>query len=195
VEDARTPDAGRAPVVSIELLLDGGLEEAVRAEWAALAEAGLSSLGRHPSPSNRPHVTLLVRERLAPLDLSAALAGAAPALTLSGPVLFGTGERRVLARAVVPTARLIDLHGDVHRRAGPGADAPHTAPDTWMPHVTLARRLRLAALPDALALVGGEVRGTAVGLRRWDAAVSSVTELGCFSGGLSPGREGDGPGA
>src|SRR4051794_15365587 len=51
-------------VFSVEILLDPVLERAVRDEWALLIEAGLPSAGRQTAPSNRPHITLAVRERV-----------------------------------------------------------------------------------------------------------------------------------
>lgn len=168
-----------ADVVSIELLPDAALEEAVRAEWAALAAAGLSSMAAHTAESNRPHVTLLVRSTLDPFDPAPVLA-TAPPLILGAPVLFGEGERRVLARSVVLSRELLELHAALHALAGPGDDAAHTAPGAWTPHVTLARRVRLADLARALPLVGGELHGRADSLRRWDAASRVVTDLGSF---------------
>lgn len=150
----------------------------MRAEWHALAEAGLSSLARHPGESNRPHVTLLVRERLSAVVVDP---GRSFGVTLGAPLLFGSGDRRVLARSVVPTRELLALHCAVHALAGPGEDAAHTAPGAWTPHVTLARRLRVADLPQALAVIGEEeLPGRALGLRRWDAASATVTDLGTF---------------
>ncbi|GAB2706603.1 2'-5' RNA ligase [Microbacterium marinum] len=180
-----------APVVSIELLLDEATERAVRAEWEALAAAGLSSLAAHTAPSNRPHVTLLVRPELGPFAVAER---AAFPVVLGAPMLFGAGDRRVLARAVLPSAELLELHAAVHAAAGSGAphaaegvslavagaDAPHTSPGEWMPHVTLARRLKVADLERALPLLGGELHGRALSLRRWDAASATVTDLGGF---------------
>lgn len=167
-------------MVSIELLFDADLEAAVRAEWTALADAGFSSLGRHASPSNRPHVTLAVRTAFGELDAASPLLRPAFPVTLGAPLLFGSGDRRVLARAVVPSAELIELHAAVHRAAGAGDDAPHTAPGGWTPHVTLARRIRVADLPAALALIEGDLTGRVRALRRWDAASALVTDLGSF---------------
>jgi 2'-5' RNA ligase len=167
----------RVSVVSIELLLDEQSEAAVRDEWQALATAGLPSLAAHTAASNRPHITLLVREQLAVFDPTALAERPAFGVRLGAPLLFGSGDRRVLARSVVPSAELLALHDDVHRSAGPGDDAAHTAPGAWTPHVTLARRVRLQDLERALALVGGEITGTARALRRWDAATRTVTEL------------------
>lgn len=167
--------------MSIELLLDAATEAAVRAEWDALAAAGMSSLAPHTSASNRPHVTLLARTDLGPFDARALLERPAFAVTLSAPLLFGVGERRVLARSVVPTADLLDVHAAVHNVAGRGDDAPHTMPGEWSPHVTLARRLRVVDLPAALDHLGGDILGHAVGVRLWDPTTATVTDLGTFA--------------
>jgi 2'-5' RNA ligase len=169
----------RMPVVSVELLLDDETEAAVRAEWAALGEAGLSSLAAHTAESNRPHITLLVRTQLATFDASAITARPAFDVRLGAPLLFGVGDRRVLARSVVPSGDLLALHRRLHEVAGPGGDdAPHTAPGAWTPHVTLARRLRVRDIEQALGAVGGDLHGTARALRRWNAATRTVTALG-----------------
>ena len=164
-------------LVSVELLFDPVTEELVRADWQRLAGAGLSSMGANRSPSNRPHLTLLVRPQLDHLDVAKAAAALPIAVRLAEPVVFRHGERAVLARSVVAGDALRELHRDVHDSAGTGADAPHTAPGAWTPHVTLARRLRIESLPEAMALLGGEHAGHATALRRWDAATSTVTPL------------------
>lgn len=168
----------RAPVSSIELLLDEDSEAAVRAEWDALAAAGLSSLAAHTAPSNRPHITLLARSVLGDIDAATLSARPVFAVRLGSPMLFGEGDRRVLVHSVVPSVELLALHDEVHRAVGPGDDAPYTTPGAWTPHVTISRRLRLQDLERALALVGGQISGTAQCLRRWDAATRTVTELG-----------------
>ncbi|MCS5722843.1 2'-5' RNA ligase family protein [Herbiconiux sp. CPCC 203407] len=189
-------DAPRQPVVSLELLLDPVTEMRVMAEWEALAGAGLSSLAAHTAASNRPHITLLVRSGLtspAPEALAAAIALPLP-VELGAPLLFGAGDRRVLVRSVVPSPALLHLHSVVHDLAGPGDDAPHTRPAQWTPHVTLARRLRLDTLPQALRLLddtaeraadagavassgAADSGSSATALRRWDAASATVTHL------------------
>jgi len=176
----------RAPVVSLELLLDPDLESRIRAEWTALADAGLSSMGAHTAPSNRPHITLVVRpeiRELPPAELELAIT-LPLALELGDPILFGSGDRRVLARSVVPTAALLDLHASLHALVGSeGTDAAHTRPGEWTPHITLARRLRADELPRALRILDETsprptpLPTTATVLRRWDAASATVTRL------------------
>lgn len=167
--------------MSIELLLDPATEAAVRAEWEALAAHGMSSLAPHTSASNRPHVTLLARSDLAAFDARTLAECSSFAVTLGAPVLFGAGERRVLARGIVPTVELLDIHAAVHALAGGGDDAPHTAPGAWTPHVTLGRRLRTVDLAGALEHVGGEIHGRATGLRLWNPVTATVTDIATFA--------------
>lgn len=168
-------------VVSLELVFDEESDAAVRAEWDALLAADLPSQARHRGESNRPHVTVLVRSRLEPFD-AAALEGALPLpLVLGAPVLFGAGRHRVLARSVVPSTALLALHARVHEVAGPGADVDHTVPGAWTAHVTLARRVPLDRIGEALGVLGDtgarDLEARAVGIRRWDAATKTVTHL------------------
>jgi 2'-5' RNA ligase len=164
-------------VVSIELLLDSESEDRVRADWSRLAAAGLSSLGAHPAPSNRPHITLLVRQTLAPVAFPSAVSLLPVAIDLVEPLTFIHRNRAVLAWRVRVGDELRALHRAVHDAVPTGDDAPHTVPGDWTPHVTLARRLRLDSLPDALGLIGPPLLGAGVALRRWDAATATVTPL------------------
>lgn len=163
-------------IVSIELLLDPQIEARMRADWQALADAGMSSLAAHTSPSNRPHVTLLARPALADADFSTALARLPVPVSLIEPVIFAHGDRGVLAWRVALSAEVQALHRDVHA-GSPGPDSAHTAPGAWTPHITLARRLRLAAASEALTLLGPSMTGAAIALRRWDSASATVTPL------------------
>ncbi|MGZ8804565.1 MAG: 2'-5' RNA ligase family protein [Microbacterium sp.] len=164
-------------VVSIELLLDSDSEARVRADWESLAAAGLSSLAAHRAASNRPHITLVVRPTLPDIAFTDEISRLPIRVTLAEPLVFRHGDRGVLARRVVPTTELLHLHRAIHAAIPDGPDAAHTRPGEWIPHVTLARRLRLVSLPDALRLVGPEHTGTAVALRRWDSARATVTDL------------------
>ena len=79
----------------------------------------------------------------------------------------------MLARLVVPTAELLDVHAEVHRLClphlspGPMANA---LPGQWTAHVTLARRVVPGQMGRALRIAGkpSEIVGSVVGLRRWD---------------------------
>jgi 2'-5' RNA ligase len=165
-------------VVSIELLLDEATEARVRADWQRLADAGLSSLAAHTASSHQPHITLLARPTLAAVAFTAAAERLPIPITLAEPIVFAHGERGVLAWRVTLSEELRDLHAAVHAAAAPaGDDAAHTIPGAWTPHITLARRLRLESLPDALGLIGPASAGTGVSLRRWDSASATVTAL------------------
>ncbi|HEX2810439.1 MAG TPA: 2'-5' RNA ligase family protein [Kineosporiaceae bacterium] len=167
-------------VQSVELLLDDELDAAVRAQWQALADAGLPSQARHTGSSNRPHVTLAVTATTWPEPVEARLSDAAASglplrVRLGGLIVFGHGPRHVLARLIVPSSGLLALHAAI---CDVVADAPggvaHTGPGEWTPHVTLARQLTVRQFPTALASLAGpaarprEPEGVAVAVRRWD---------------------------
>lgn len=158
-------------VHTIELVFDDDTEAAVRRLWTDLAAAGIPS----QAPASRPHVTLLVTDRIG-ADVDALLAPLCTRLPLDcvvgAPVLFGRAGA-VLARLVVPTAALLDLHAEVHRLCRPAlaaAPVPNSTPGQWTAHVTLARRVRGGQLGRALHIVGrpAQLPGRFAGLRRWD---------------------------
>ena len=161
-------------VQSVELLLDAGLDAVVRDEWSRLLEAGIASQGRIRSESNRPHMTLFVaREIPAELEeaVQAAIAVRRLTVRLGGVVVFG-GRHATLARAVVPSAELLDLQARVYTAlAGCPGIPDHIRPGEWTPHVTLARRVPSARLGTALLAVQTPERkllGSSAGIRRWD---------------------------
>ena len=151
-----------------------------RADRARAAER------RSPCRTNSPHVTLAVldgTDRAGAEDarLLSGLAGRLPLeLALSGIILFGDGPRRVLACPVIVAADLLALQREVVARLG-GAERviPHTVPDAWTPHVTLARRMSVDRLAEALDLVGdAPSRVRAVRMRVWDAEAKRVFAVG-----------------
>jgi hypothetical protein len=158
-------------VHSIELVFDHDTEAAIRRIWADLAAAGIPS----QAPASRPHMTLVVADRIAP-DVDALLRPVAQRLPLACAVgaslLFGRSNA-VLARLIVPTAELLAVHAEVHRICGPHVTPgpmPNSLPDQWTGHVTLARRVGGAQLGRALRIAGrpSEIRGHLARLRRWD---------------------------
>ncbi|MFC3689048.1 2'-5' RNA ligase family protein [Aquipuribacter hungaricus] len=175
-------------VQSVELLLDADLDARVRAQWRALVEAGLPSLGRHTGATNAPHVTLTVASGVGPAHEDALADALPPAdlplpLLLGGYVVFGS-HKHVLARLVVPSARLLDLHA---RAASAWADAlevaPTGLPGRWTPHVTLASHLTDTQLGQALTALRGldeavhDGTGSAVEVRRWDGTAKEAWAL------------------
>jgi hypothetical protein len=158
-------------VHSIELVFDRDTEVVIRRIWSDLAAAGIPS----QAPASRPHVTLVVADRIAP-DVDALLTLVVQRLPLrcavGASVLFGRSNA-VLARLIVPTAELLAVHAEVHRVCGPHVEPrpmPNSLPGHWTAHVTLARRIGGPQLGRALRIAGrpSEIAGSVTGLRRWD---------------------------
>lgn len=166
-------------VFSVELVLEDAAELAVRDDWARLIEAGLPSSGRNLAPTNRPHITVAVRDDIRPRSLDGLAAALPLRIELSGLLIFGGAARSVLTRHVVASAALLELHREVARRLGPpGARYSNTAPDRWSPHVTLARGLDAEQLARAVrAIAAPFTGGEATGLRLWDASAKTATAL------------------
>jgi hypothetical protein len=163
-------------VHSIELLLDPDSDAAVRRIWTKLADAELPSQAANRSPSNKPHISLVVAERIddAVDQLLRPLSQRLPIRCVVGaPLLFG-GPRFTVARLVVPTADLMSMQADAHNACLPHllpGPMAHTAPGVWTPHVTLCRRMDPAQLAKALTVVRKltrDIRGEFVGMRHWD---------------------------
>jgi hypothetical protein len=168
---------------SVELLLDGVSESAVRVQWAALAAAGLPNLGRNAAVSNRPHVTIAARRWIDPAREAALTAAVAPLplrVRVGAVACFGRGPF-VLVRLLVASRSLLDLQAAVAKVLGPDpATDHHFASGRWTPHVTLARRLAADQVGAALAALGGatELDGYAVACRRWDGDTRREWRLG-----------------
>jgi hypothetical protein len=156
---------------SVELLFDADTETRLRQIWDDVAAADLPSR----LPAGRPHVTLVVAEWISP-DVDQLLGPIARRLPLAcdigALVLFGQSNA-VLARLIVPTAELLALHADVQRICGPHLQPgplPHSLPDRWTAHVTVARRVENASVRAVLGVAGqpAEFHGRLAALRRWD---------------------------
>ena len=178
-------EPGRLTVHSVELLFDAETDAAVRGIWDDMAQAGIRSLAAHRSPTNRPHVTMTVAERIdgAADEALVALLGRLPLRCVIGaPLLFGTGPF-TLVRLVVPSAELLGLHADVHRVCLPHMaepPLPHADPGRWTPHVTLARRVPADQLVTAVALprVNRDLPASVVGMRHWDGNLKVAHPIG-----------------
>jgi hypothetical protein len=158
-------------VHSVELVFDQDTEVAVRRIWDHLRDAGIPS----QAPAARPHTTLTVADRIDPGvdELLLSLGGRFPFACLLGAPMFFGSAKVVLARLVVPTTELLEVHAAVdrlcrsHLSPGPRANA---LPGRWTPHVTLARRVAPTDLGRALRIAGNptEIAASVIGLRRWD---------------------------
>ena len=175
---------------SIELVLDASSDSLIRADWTRLAAAGVPSQAGHTSPSTSPHITLAagpdltvqyltVQDPTVPDNADDLWQGLPLALEFSGIQVFTSGAGKyVLARSVVVTAALLDLHRALHERVA-GA-LPLTMPDAWTPHVTLARRVPGHLLGTALDLLELRGEGQCTAARHWDSTTRTITSLGPF---------------
>jgi hypothetical protein len=162
-------------VHSVELFFDADADERIRRLWEDLDAVGVRSQAAVKSPSNRPHVTLVVADRMtADVDdvLVPVLARLPLDCRLGAPMLFGRGPF-TLVRSLVPSAALLALHADVHRMCLPfmtPGPLPHAEPGAWTAHVTLAKRVDAAQLPTVFQVPGvsSDIDASAVGLRHWD---------------------------
>ncbi|HET8992586.1 MULTISPECIES: 2'-5' RNA ligase family protein [unclassified Rhodococcus (in: high G+C Gram-positive bacteria)] len=170
-------------VQSVELLLDDRLDGYVRAQWKSLRAAGVDSQERVRAESNRPHVTLFVAETIPP-DVEEAAREAVSSIELpmllGGVILFG-GRHATVARLVVPSVPLLELHARLFASFSqcPGIPA-HIRPGEWTPHVTLARRVpadRVGAAVIAAHRTPGDPAGTAGRIRRWDGTAKQEWRL------------------
>lgn len=163
---------------SVELILGESTDSSIRTDWARLAEAGLPSLATHTSPSNRPHLTLAAGNALAVGSAVQDMWGDLPLdIRFSGLVVFPAGPGKyVLARLVVPSAALLQLHARLHVQCT-GAYA-NTLPDAWTAHVTLARRIPGHLLGPAMAALDVLTEGQCTEARLWDGSTRTTTALG-----------------
>ena len=168
-------------VQALELTFDRRTDDAVRAQWDVLKDAGLPSLARHTGPTNRPHVTLDTREDVA-AEAERALTPIALRLPIElligAPLLFHARRRWVLARHVVVDRPLLELHAHAQAVLGNGG-SPLTSPGRWVPHLTLARGVSDEQLPEALKLisVAPPITAVALRLRRWDSEAGRAWDL------------------
>ncbi|MGA5699586.1 2'-5' RNA ligase family protein [Peterkaempfera bronchialis] len=172
---------------TVELTCDPAFDEAVRAVWDRLAEAGLPGLSLNTHPTHRPHLTLAAAGSFPPgaqERIDALLA--APALPLqvrlSGLLSFSArSRRRVLSWGVVPTAELLALHGAVWRELA-DAEEPHPfyLPGRWMPHLGLTRRMEPDQLITALEVLGRlpDLPGVLDAGRSYDTETRQTVPLG-----------------
>ena len=160
---------------ALELLPDEAGCEVVRRDWRALRDAGLPSQLDHRGTSNSPHVTVLAAPALTPDDEQHAVRRIAPLL----PVEARAGGIGLLGGTRVTLVRLLDVPDElVHAVLDLRTVVPDVQHSGWLPHVTLARRIRRVDVPEALAVLGhDDVVLSLTSLRRWDPDAGIVTTL------------------
>lgn len=142
--------------LAVCLLLDDRSEDVVRRLWQRLEEDGIATLLTHTHGRHHPHLSYAA---LRSYDLDAvtdALSALPPAppmtLQLDGLGTFRR-SRCWLAPAVTP-GLVTQQERVVERVEGTGAELHrHYRPGHWVPHLTLAPRLRLPDLPVVAAHV------------------------------------------
>ena len=138
----------------IGLVFDHQTEAHIREVWCRLASQGFATpLARSGC---LPHVSLILSETLHVDEVARDLEGFGPSLCqlevrFSYVGLF-TEPETVLFYGLTPTDRLLRLHAEVertYRRWGPTIMA-RTQSGVWVPHCTLAGRVEVSRLSEAI---------------------------------------------
>ncbi|CAA9388127.1 MAG: hypothetical protein AVDCRST_MAG32-2041 [uncultured Nocardioides sp.] len=160
---------------AIELLPDEAGQDLVRRDWEALRDAGLPSQLDHRGATNAPHVTVVAAPDIGRTGEDVAVERLGPLL----PATARTAGLVVLGGARVTVARLVEVDDAVTAAvAAVRAALPDRQHRSWLPHVTLARRLPRADVQRAVDVLGhDDVVLTLTLLRRWDPGTGSVHTL------------------
>jgi hypothetical protein len=131
-------------VAALELYLDGDADRRVRALWAALDAEGTPSVATLLGGRHRPHVSLVVADRLEPEPVAEALRDLAvvPSVELTFQFV-GQFPGRVLWLGPAPSVVLLEHQAEVYdrlRRAGIDVWDQYR-PRHWVPHCTLSMRV------------------------------------------------------
>ena len=140
--------------LAVCLLLDDRSDRAVRRLWRRLEDQGVDTLLSHTHGHHVPHLSLAV---LRDYDLDAVRA-AVSALPAAAPTTLHFDAVGMFRRSrcwlvpAVPSDLLVRQERLVAALATTGADLhKHYRPGAWVPHLTLAPRLRLAQLSTVAA--------------------------------------------
>lgn len=158
---------------AFELVPGAAGREAVLVDWQALRDAGLPSQLDHQGATNTPHLTVLAAPCLPPDELASQVLG--PLLPLrvrsTGVLLLG-GHRLTIARALDVDDSLMAAVLELRR------EVPDLQHRTWLPHVTLGRRVPPTSAGAALNAIGwASVELVLTELRRWDPDTGTVTTV------------------
>lgn len=158
---------------ALELVPDETGRDSVLRDWQALRDAGLPSQLDHKGMTNTPHVTLVA----APALSDHALDQARDLLGTLLPVRARTSGLLLLGGPRVTVARALDVDDEVVHavlRLRALVDGPQH--DSWLPHISLGRRVPRAEVGRAIEVLGHrDVELSLTGLRRWDPDNGTVT--------------------
>jgi 2'-5' RNA ligase len=164
---------------TVEVVGGAGLDVAVREIWGRLHAAGLPSLATHLHPTNRPHLTLATADEFPP-DAGERIAAALTALPIvihtDGLVFFG-GAQAMAALRVAAHPELAEMQAAVWSALDGAQRNPLHEPGRWVPHISVARRVRPEQHAALAGLVGARVRGALVAGRSYDTATRTVQDL------------------
>ena len=142
--------------LAVCLLLDARTDRALRQLWDRLEDAGITTLRSHTHGRHVPHVSYAV---VRSWDL-AEVEQAVTALPDRGPVELHFDALGMFRRSrswlvpAVPADLMPRQHDVVEAVVDTGADLHrHYQPGLWVPHCTLAPRVRLEQLSTLAALV------------------------------------------
>ncbi len=136
--------------LSLCLLLDGAADQAVRRLWHQLEDDGLPSLPSHTHGRHVPHVTLAALSGAHWDDVRAVVIGLPTAE--STPVTFAALGSFTRSRCSLVPAVSVGL-AQHHERVVTALTAAglqvhrHYQPGAWVPHLTVATRSPVEALP------------------------------------------------
>ena len=141
---------------ALEMFFDADSEAEIKQVWNRLEAEGLPSLATRTHRQHRPHVTLVVAERIEAARLQDGrdlLAAKHMDVTLHSPAVFQRSG--VLYLSVVPTLALLRLHQEVQAALADNLVAPWGAYSVgaWVPHCTLAQGLTREQLARGIDLL------------------------------------------
>lgn len=160
---------------ALELVPDDAGRDTLMAQWQALRDAGLPSQLDHRGATNTPHVTVVSASEIpdAAVDIARVRLGAMLPVRarLSGLILLGEDRLTV--------ARTVEFDDDVVRKIlAVRTQVPGRAFDSWLPHLTLARRLPRSDRTAALdALDTAELTVTFTELRQWNPTAATIHRI------------------
>lgn len=141
---------------ALECYFDADADDAVRALWQRLEQAGVPSLATATHRRHRPHVTVAIGGSIPPAarrDLVTSLTRLAlPRLWLYTLGTFPTSEN-VLFLGAVTDAELLAVHVAVHDTLAGRVRDPwaYHLPGAWVPHCTLSQDVSPSQLAAAFA--------------------------------------------